>query len=272
LATAAIAAAADPTAAELRQQIEAMQAQINKIEAKAAASDQTQKTIENVLGDAERRSQLLQSGGLTAGYDKGFFLASADGNFRLQPFFQFQFRSVTNYGEDAQDDGDDNLESGFEIRRAKFGIQGNAFSKDLKYQLRWASARSGGDLILENAFISYEFADNIGFRVGQWKDNTFHEEYVSSGRQLAVDRSLVNELLAGGQTDYVQGVALTYGGSDTPIRGEIAYIDGANTDNTDYTDGGGGPNIPDIDPSFGVSARPSTRCSATGRRTKTSAR
>jgi hypothetical protein len=86
-------------------------------------------------------------------------------------------------------------------------------------------------------------------RLGQYKDVTFHEEILSSKRQLAVDRSLANEVLAGGQTDFIQGVALVWddGAEGLPLRGEVGYTDGPNSDNTNFTDGGGNP-------AFGVSA------------------
>ncbi|HEX8339890.1 MAG TPA: porin [Tepidisphaeraceae bacterium] len=252
LATAAIAAAADPTAAELRQQIEAMQQQINKIEAKAAASDQTQTTIENVLGDADRRSQLLQAGGLTAGYDGKFFVRSADGNFSLSPTVIMQFRSVTNYGEDTKGDGEESLETGLELRRVKLGLAGNAFSKDLQYNFRLSVNRNGGESVLDLAYVQYKFADDWAFKVGQYKANVFHEELISDARQLAVERSLVNALIGGNQTDYVQGAALIY--QTEALRAELAYTDGANTDNTDFQDGQGGPNtVPG--PNYGVDAR-----------------
>ncbi len=228
----AIAAAAEPTAADLREQIDALQAKVAKIEAREAANQQA--TVNSVLNDAERRSQLLQSGGISAGYENGFFIQSANGAFKLQPNFQFQFRSVTNWADEAQDDGDANTENGFEVRRMKFGIKGNAFSKDLKYDFRLAVNRQGGSPVLDNAFVEYKFSDDWAVRAGQWKENVFHEETVSSVRQMAVERSLVNEALGGGVTDFVQGVALVY--SSDALRGEIAFTDGANSDNTNYLD------------------------------------
>jgi hypothetical protein len=247
--------AQDPTASELREQIEALNAKVQRIEAAEAAEAQTRATSAGVMEDAVRRSQLLQSGAVTAGYDgKEFFLGSADGNFKVVPIFQLQIRNNTNWNEDGKDSGGDDLDNGFEIRRAKAGLKGNAFSKNLKYELRWAFARSGGAPVLELANIGYAFNETWGFRIGQFKDPTIREENVSSGRQLAVDRSLLNELLGGGQTDYVQGVTLLYNNGDN-FRAELGYIDGANTDNTDYTDGGGGPAIAEVDPSWGALAR-----------------
>jgi hypothetical protein len=231
----AIAAAAEPTAVELREQIDALNAKVAKIEAKEASASQQQATVASVLNDAERRSQLLQSGAVTAGFDgKEFFLGSADGKFKLVPYFQFQFRGIANWGDDTRSSGDSSLEGGFEIRRMKFGLKGNAFSKDLTYDFNLAVNRNSGTPALEKAYVQYKFADELALKVGQWKDNVFHEETISSARQLGVDRSLLNETLAGGLTDYVQGVSLLY--TSDQLKGELALIDGANSDNTNYLD------------------------------------
>ena len=245
--------ATDPSAAELRQQMSAMQAKLDAIESRQQAQAESAGTVRDVLQDAQKRSMLLQTEGAVAGYDKGFYLQSADGNFKLRPYFQFQFRSVTNY-RDNQGNGDDDTQNGFEIRRMKFGIKGNAFAKELTYNFRIAASRSSGATSLEYAYIEYQFADDLGFRVGQFKENVFHEEEVSSERQTAVDRSLVNELLGGGQTDYVQGVSLLYNPEDGPVHAEISLTDGARTLNTDFTEGGGGNESID-NPNYGVSGR-----------------
>ncbi len=241
----AIAAAAEPTAAELQEQIKSLQSQVAKIEAKEASAAQQQATMQSVLNDAERRSQLLQSGGMTAGWNgKEFAIGSADGLFKMVPYFQFQFRGIANWADEAQADGDANSESGFEIRRMKAGLKGNAFAKELKYDFNLAVNRSSGTPSLEKAFVEYGFSDEWAVKIGQWKENVFHEETTSSSKQIAVDRSLLNEELGGGNTDYVQGVSLLY--TSDAIAGELALTDGANSDNTNYTDGSA---------NYGVSAR-----------------
>lgn len=262
----AVASAAEPTADELMKQIEALQAKVQQLEVKqqqAISARDVDATVDKVLRDAEKRSQLLQMEGFTAGWDNGFKLQSANGDFLLQPYFQFQFRNTTNFVDstavfDDDDDivgfsGEDQTQNGFEIRRMKFGVKGNAFTPDLTYNFRWATRSSGGNLVLEQATIQYQFVENWAFKVGQFKDHWTHEETTSSERQLAVDRSLMNELIGGGLTDYVQGVVLLYNPADSALRGEVAYHDGLNTDNTDWQEGGGGISI--VDPNWGVSAR-----------------
>jgi hypothetical protein len=122
------------------------------------------------------------------------------------------------------------------------------FSPDIQYAFQWATDTEGGSVTLEDAYVRTQFADAWAIRSGQFKDPVHHEELVDEGRQLAADRSLLNEILGGGVTDRVQGVSLIYddGGN---IRAEVAYHDGANSDNTNFQDDVVGR------PDFGVSGR-----------------
>lgn len=252
-----IATAAEPTTAELMAQIQQLQAKVQQMEAKqqALSSADVDATVASVLKDAEQRSQLLNMEGFTAGWSDGhFMLASADGNYKLMPMFQFQFRNVTNWAENVKNDGDDSMENGFEITRMKVEFAGNAISKDLTYNFRWNFDSDGGSPTLENAWVQYQFSDNMSFRVGQFKDPVWHEENVSSKYQLAVDRSLLNEVLGGGQTDYIQGVALNWGHSST-LRTTMIFHDGANTDNTTYQDVGGPAALGLVPANWGLSSR-----------------
>jgi hypothetical protein len=251
-------------------------------DAKQVQAKDVDATVDSVLKDAEKRSKMLQMEGFTAGWSEGNFkLQSADGSFSMVPELQLQFRYIFNYRDDTTvattddefDNGSSDITKGFEVARAKLGFSGNAFSKDLTYNIRFvtgsayegttffsdspASSNSGG-LQLENAYVQYQFADNMAVKMGQWKDNVYHEENVEDVNQLAVDRSLVNELIGGGVTDYVQGVALVYNDKNMPLRGEVAFHDGIDTGNTSFTNVGGGSTDPDFNngkTNFGFSGR-----------------
>ena len=255
LSAAGVAAAEEPTAAELKAQLEALQQKVEQLESGSDRATEAERddAIGRVLDEAAAESELLSMQGFTAGYNKGFELRSEDGSFRLNPYFQFQLRYVFNVaegdGEDIQGLSNDfeRFDDGFELRRMRFGAKGNAFTEKLEYKFQFTADRSGGDVAVDDAWIIYEFADNWAFRTGQWKDNVYLEENISSSRQMAVDRSLVHELIAGGYTDRVQGVSLIY--ADDTSRAEVALTDGANSDNTNYTRGG-------LDrPEYGVSGR-----------------
>ena len=279
------AAAAEPTQQEMLEQIKALQAKVQQLENQhkqqggqpqdrqagevTAGRAEQGATVDSVLRDADRRSSpsLLQAGGFTAGYSKNKFLIQDEaGNFVLNPNFQFQTRFVVNSRDVDSDDGenDTGVESGLEIRRMKIAFDGNLFGPALTYKFQWATNRANGQALLEDAWVRYALGDFLGeatknwaIRFGQFKDPTFHEEITSSKRQLAVDRSLVNEVLAGGLTDYIQGISLIWddGVEGLPLRAEVGYSDGWNSDNTNFVDGGGVATYGAANPDWGAFAR-----------------
>lgn len=248
--------------ADSASELEALKARIAQLEASqnqailaAQAAAETDAALAKVIADADRRSMLMADG-FAAGYDKGFKLGSSDGAYSLNIYGQFQFRYVLNSYDGVLED-DAAVDDGFEVRRMKVGLKGNVISKDLTYNFRWAFDRNGreGDsqVVLEDANVQYMMDENFGFKVGQWKGNVFHEETTSATKQLAADRSLLNETLGGKLTDYVQGVSLIYKADQ--FRAEVAYTDGASSSNTNYLWGGatGGNNTEA--PDYGVEGR-----------------
>jgi hypothetical protein len=131
-------------------------------------------------------------------------------------------------------DEESSVVSGYEIRRLRLGIKGHVISPELTYVFSAAFNRSGGSFDLDSAFVQYMFRPEWGIKVGQFKESVFREENVSASKQLAAERSMLNEVLGGGLTDWVQGVALVYRGET--VRGELAMHDGADSDNTNFTD------------------------------------
>jgi len=227
----------EPTREQLQQELADLKARIAKLESRdaqqqAASSPQTKS---EVLSDAQRRSALTQPAPLTAGYDKGFFIRSDDGHFLFKPSAFFQFRYVANAGEDAA--GDDEIDSGFELRRTRFRFDGNAFSPNFTYSFVFDTERSGGSVLLLDAWGQYQFAKDWAVKFGQFKESVFHERDVAPTNQLAVDRTLVDAVLGGNNTNRVQGVALVYGGGKADdVRAEFALHDGANSRNTNFQD------------------------------------
>jgi hypothetical protein len=262
---AAICAAAEPTVEELTRQLEELTAKVEQLERQQAERNRaasrpsgaaTDAALAEIRREAERRSQMFAVEGFTAGYDKGkFILQSADGNFLFHPNAQFQFRYVGNFANETGNG--DSYEDGFTLRRVKFGFDGHLWSKNLKYNFVWATNRSNGNSALEDAYVEYTFesAPDWTIKAGQYKDPTFHEETVSSKRQLAVDRSLMNELIAGAVTDRIQGVSVIYSPKEMPFRVEVGYGDGVNTDNTDFLDAGGSGDFDVANPHWGAFAR-----------------
>jgi len=193
-------------------------AKIRELEAKVAALENKQTlssadataTIESVLRDAEQRSKLLAtSGDMSAGYDDGFFIRAGDA-FELRPGVFFQFRNVIDYRDDLSGSKSSSTDNGFEVRRMRLELNGYALSKDLEYSFVWDANREGGGTSLLDAWVKYMFNDQWGIKGGQFKEPLSHEKLVSSKRQIAVDRSMADNLMGGSLFDRVQGVTAIY--------------------------------------------------------------
>jgi hypothetical protein len=249
------AGAEQATQQELQAKIRALETRVAELEARdrqnAADSRDADAVIHAVMQDARRRSDALGPLLSAAGHEDGFFLRSADGKFLLRPEIFFQFRGVVTHREDAPSGGGTDTDSGFEVRRMEFAIEGNAFTEKLTYEFRAVADRDGGDWFLEDAWLQYEFKKAWAILFGQFRDPVFHEELVSSKRLLAVDRTLVNRLLAS-STGFVQGVSLVYGDADTPLHAAAAFHDGAGSINTPFFDAIGEPGFVE---NFGIAGR-----------------
>jgi hypothetical protein len=266
LAVSSVASAQEVSRDELMRKLQELRARVEQLEAKqqeqeqAAATDPrvVDETVARVLHDADRRSRfLMQDVTLTGGFDRErsrYFLASSDGNWLLMPGILFQVRNTTNFREGTKNGGDD-LQNGFEIRRMRLFFEGTAFTPDLYYKFQWETNSSTGSVFLQDAFVRYTFAKDWGFQVGQFYDVTYHEQSMLDPYTLTADRSLVNALIGGGQTDRVQGAMLIYDNKEH-WRGQLLLHDGFNSDNTDFTDTGGGTAFVGVTPTdFGFSGR-----------------
>jgi hypothetical protein len=239
----ATAAWADQPAnqADMQKQLEALQQQIKDLQAQKVANPaftakDVDATVDSVLHDADRRSQMLaETGGFYGGWmDDKFTIRSADGNYSMSPGIQFQFRTVTTYNDKVTSSGDANTDNGFEMRRLKLRFEGNAITKNLTYFFEWATDRKSGNLVNEQGYAQYKFADNFAVKVGQYKEFIYHEQTVSSRYGMAVDRSLLNEVFFGGES-FVQGVDLIWDGGGN-LRADIGFTDGFKSANTNFQD------------------------------------
>ncbi|MDQ3440535.1 MAG: OprO/OprP family phosphate-selective porin [Planctomycetota bacterium] len=224
--------AGEPTMAELKAQIDSLQRQVERLEAKQQQTAGTP-TKDEVMADAQKRSEPA----MTGGYEDGkFILRARDDSFSLSPGAQLQFRYIANSRDD--DTVGDDFEDGFDVRRAKFSFAGNVINEDTTYNIQWETNENSGDVTLEEAWVRFKLKEDWHLRLGQIKDDVFHEETTSSKRQLAVERSLLNELLAGGETDYVQGARVEWDATEA-LRLNAMIHDGYNSDNTPFSESGG---------------------------------
>ncbi len=185
----------------MRGEIDELHAQLGDTWLTEQRADEVRNLVADVLSDADVRASLLQDG-LIAGWSDHFFLASPDGRFKLQMEGQLQFRFVWNYH-----DRPDRYIYGFENTRTKLVFRGHVFNRDLTYLVRGRFDRNAGGFGLDDAWVRYLLNNEWSVRAGQFKLPFAREELVSSTRQLAVERSLINESLNLGRS---QGVELTY--------------------------------------------------------------
>lgn len=166
---------------------------------------------------ALRKPALVSDTGLSAGYDKGFFIKSLDDQFLLKIKTQFQFRHTYINA----DDGDGTNTNGnsdpsgntFEIEQARIKFTGHVL-KDLKYcillDLDDDTTNFGR---LKDYYVKYSFMPEIGVQVGRQLGAFGRQENISSGRQMFVGRSLANEVFNIGRTTGLE------------LFGDIAMLD-----------------------------------------------
>ncbi|MFG0257154.1 MAG: porin [Phycisphaerales bacterium JB043] len=203
------------------------------------SSDEIRAMVQEMLSDAQTRSSLLQGGG-AAGHDGQFFLASADGNFRLNIAGQVQFRWVLNSADDGVNATygalggslpNDDFQHGFENRRTKLTFSGDAFG-DWVYNVKAAFSSTTGAFGLQDAYVGKKLEDGGMIIAGQLKVPLHREELVDSSKLQAVDRSLTNEYFNAGRT---HGIAYTNSSGDN-FRYTLGFTDGAVQANTFFGD------------------------------------
>jgi hypothetical protein len=282
----ATAPAAQPTNQEMLQKMQEMQAKIDKLEAKEHQQEaklegqakeqaeiekrQVDATVEAVRRTAKQDSQLMDLEGFTAGYSNGkFVIQSGDGSFSWHPWLHFQFRQIVNYRQDGKAAGVDDTDSGFEVRRARFGFDGNLFSPDFTYFFNWATYRAnstqtvkvgtgsgtatnviGGLPVLEEAWVKYKLpSTDFYLKAGQMHDPLAHEEIVGSKYEITPERSLQNDIFS--NTDAFTEAATFIWDPKSDMRFEGGINHGIRSPNTNFQDTPNNGNVYD----FGLAAR-----------------
>lgn len=216
--------AQNPLPPEIEKRFAEMEAEIARLRAANGENwlteqraQQIRSVVQDVLADADTRASLLQSG-VVAGWDNGFFMASADGNNRLTIGGNIQFRGVYN----RQDEGPgDNNRGGFENTRTQIFFTGHIVDPSWIYRVQGNFNRAGGTFFLEDAFIGKALGNGWTFLAGQFRVPMLREFLVIEPRQQFVERSLVHQEFTAART---QGVALDYQGDR--VHFTVGYTDG----------------------------------------------
>lgn len=117
-----------------------------------------------------------------AGYDKGFFIQSDDGKYRLN--FNGYLQGLFSYDRQA---GKNVV--GFRIQNARLTFSGHLATPKLTYKLQLNFAKFKEGLLLD-AWMQYRFNNNIDLRFGQQDIPWIRQAIISSSNQQFIDRSL----------------------------------------------------------------------------------
>jgi hypothetical protein len=217
---------------DLRAEIEALRVQIAELRARRQELWLTQRRAEHiralvheVLADSETRAS-FGGDGITAGWDRHFYLASDDGTFYMQVkgYLQTRYLALLRHHTTA-----DERKLGFQMRRAKVAFEGQVLDPKFHYAVQLAADRDGGEIVLENAYARYEWLANHHVQVGQFKARFNREELVSATRQQAMERSTVNGFFRLG---YVQAAQVS--GQYDRWNWAVAIHDGREAQNLDF--------------------------------------
>ena len=245
---------ADPSAAEMRQQIQALQERLNQLEQKqsgdwlnAARTSQIRALVADVLADAKKQGQ--SNDGAAFGYDNGFFIQTADKSFRLNINGLVQARYTFANDEARRKEafaaipkaGDAN---GFDFRRARLIFSGNALTPNLTYCASFDFAGDGcdknplssvttngsGDVTasaqtsiptdknyaqIVDLYVAYRFNDLYNVRVGAFLTPFSRAEYMVLGTDLV---DLPNALAP---FDPVRSTGISLFGQ--PLKNQMSY-------------------------------------------------
>jgi hypothetical protein len=177
--------------------------------------------VQDVLADAETRTSLQDSGAM-AGYNNGFFMSSADGNFKLEVGALLQVRFVMNDAKGYQPlvpnrDNKQNTEYGFENARTQLNFSGNVVDPSWTYRVRLAMSpystnsttgnSTAGTATVDFGYVQKTMDNGFSFRLGQFRAPWMREMLVEDGMQLAVDRSVLSAYFGQG---FSQGLGFGY--------------------------------------------------------------
>lgn len=145
---------------------------------------------------------------------------------QIQARYQYNERQMND--DTAPYNSDNDTTMGFSLRRTKVEVSGNV-TDNISGKVKFAFSRSSGAAALEDAYANWKINDDVTLKIGQFKQQLIREENLSSSRQLASERSAVNETY---NQNFSQGVEAHFGGESW--RGAVGFTDGLGTANTAF--------------------------------------
>ncbi|MBM4110546.1 MAG: hypothetical protein FJ254_04190 [Phycisphaerae bacterium] len=190
--------------AELRAQLAAVQAQAGNNTLTEERAAEIKSIVRDTLADADTRTS-LQGGGSTVGFDNGFFMSSADGNFKLKLGVLAQARFVWEF--------DTTETMGFENRRTQLAFGGNMFDPSWTYNavINYAPYTTpygeASGFSVADASVSKALDGGLSITGGQFRTPFTRATLVGDGKQLMADYSPTDYNFSAG---YQQGVLAGY--------------------------------------------------------------
>ena len=184
------------------------------------------------LAQAETDLSLARSYELTnaaSGYDallSNYNASNVKVKAQIQARYQYNERQMND--DTAPYNSDNDTTMGFSIRRTKVEVSGDV-TDNISAKVKFAFSRSSGAAALEDAYGKWKINDDVTLKIGQFKQSMLREENMSSSKQLASERSAVNETFNQG---FSQGIEASFGGDSW--RGAVGFTDGFGTSNTAF--------------------------------------
>jgi hypothetical protein len=197
--------------AELKQELAELKAQNGDAWLTEQRAAEVRSIVSDVLADADARTS-LQASGATAGWNNGFFMSSADGNFKLDVGALVQVRFMMN------DAAEQSNTWGFANARTSLNFSGNVVDPSWGYRIRMNTA--GGNATSDFMYVSKSMDNGMTFTAGQFKVPFMRESLVEDGFQQTVNRSELNNVFGQG---FSQGFQFGYDGGDA-WHLNVAYV------------------------------------------------
>lgn len=217
----------------MKEEIDILRAETQQDWMTEQRAEEIKELVQDVLADADTRASLMGNG-LMAGWSDGFFLASADGRFRLNIGALMQVRFLANIlnGDEGETvNNSDKTRYGFENSTTRFNLGGHVFS-DTHFFMEMGFGRLDpygfsqdpqqfGTRLYEG-WIKQRLTENIAVKAGIFKLPFTREFLVYEGLQLAVDRSLIDYRFGLGRSQGVQ-MDMALGA----VRTQVAFTNGS---------------------------------------------
>ncbi len=144
-----------------------------------------QERLSVLESDVQRlRADIGAERAFTAGWDRGFYLRSADGDFRLNIGGWIQPRYEFRAGEGEEDT------SSFTMRRVRLDLRGHVLRPELTFRVMSEHARSSN---LRDAWIDYAFTPAMQLRAGQFTVPFQWHRFIGPRRQHFAERGVPSE-------------------------------------------------------------------------------